>query len=429
MIGRRILIAAGGCVLSLAVARAEQAPQAASPQRGPAASLSALEQQALSRHPAIREAEARLAEARGRATQAGAWTNPTVGVTLDELRPRENPSGFTGAFVQQTIPLGGKLAAAEAEAELEFVRREAALSSARQRVVATVRTRFYAMLTAEERVTVTERLAAHAEEVIEITRQLFNVGMADQPDVLTAEVGGRRVALDLVSARTTAEASWRLLAVAVAEPGLPRGSPGPLDKALPDLDRDASLARVLRDNPDLATAMREVERERAAVNVAKRIMRPDLFLRGEAGWNREHLTSSPVRPIGWQFGLEGGFSLPVVNGNRGGIAAAGAAVSAAEASVANLRLTLEGRFAVEFADYERTRASVEAYRAEILPRAEQAHALYLAKYRQMAAAYPQVLTAQRVLIELTGEYVEALDRAWRAALRLQGLLVEGGTWE
>ena len=429
MIGRKLLMTAGACVLSLAVARAEQAPQTASPPRGPAASLAALEQQALSRHPAIREAEARLEEARGRATQAGAWMNPTVGITMDELRPRENPSGFVGAFVQQTIPLGGKLAVAATEAELEVVRREAALSAVRQRVISTIRTRFYAMLTAEERVTVTERLAAHADEVIEIARQLFNVGMADQPDVLTAEVGARRVALDLVNARTTAEASWRLLAVAVAEPALPRGSPGPLDTALPDLDRDASLARVLRDNPDLATAMREVERERAAVTVAGRIMRPDLFLRGEAGWNREHLTSSPVRPIGWQFGLEAGFSLPAFNKNSGAITAAGAAVTAAESAVANLRLTLEGRFAVEFADYERARAAVQAYRADILPRAEQAHALYLEKYRQMAAAYPQVLAAQRVLIDLTGEYIEALDRAWRAALRLQGLLVESGMWE
>jgi hypothetical protein len=42
----------------------------------------------------------------------------------------------------------------------------------------------------------------------------------------------------------------------------------------------------------------------------------------------------------------------------------------------------------------------EAYRWEILPRAEEGYRLYLSRYREMAAAYPQVLVAQRTLFEM-----------------------------
>jgi len=40
----------------------------------------------------------------------------------------------------------------------------------------------------------------------------------------------------------------------------------------------------------------------------------------------------------------------------------------------------------------------------------------------MAAAYPQVLIAQRTLFQLNARYLSSLERAWRAAFRIEGLL-------
>ena len=82
-----------------------------------------------------------------------------------------------------------------------------------------------------------------------------------------------------------------------------------------------------------------------------------------------------------------------------------------------------------FEQYVTALQASEAYRTEMLPRAEEAYRLYLARYREMAAAYPQVLIAQRSLLELTDEYLESLDGAWRAALTVQGLLVDGALEE
>ena len=44
----------------------------------------------------------------------------------------------------------------------------------------------------------------------------------------------------------------------------------------------------------------------------------------------------------------------------------------------------------------------------------------------MAAAYPQVLVAQRTLFQVTDEYINAAESAWLASLQLQGLLLDGG---
>ena len=44
----------------------------------------------------------------------------------------------------------------------------------------------------------------------------------------------------------------------------------------------------------------------------------------------------------------------------------------------------------------------------------------------MGAAYPQVLVAQRNVIELNDGYIVALERVWTTALEIQGLQLTGG---
>ena len=386
----------------------------------PALDLATVEAQALARHPAIRRAAAEVDAARGRAAQMGAWPNPVIGGSAEELRPRESASGAFGGFVQQTIPLGGKRSAAHAAGTREVEVAEAALAAARQQVLAGVRDRYYHVLIAEERLRVTARLKDLAVETAVIAKQLFNVGMADQPDVLTAEAEAARAGAELVSAGAARMAAWQQLAAAAADPSLaPQPLGAKVGDALPALDRDTALARVLSDNGALQEAARLAASARATVDVEKRSTRPDLFLRADAGSNRE---TSGGRAIGPQFGVEAGLSIPLFNRNRGGIASATSRVVGAEAAVEEMRLALTGRFAETFAQYDGARAMVEAYRADVLPRVERAYALQLAKYREMAAAYPAVLQAQRTVFLMTDQYLEAIDRAWMAASTLRSAL-------
>jgi cobalt-zinc-cadmium efflux system outer membrane protein len=124
--------------------------------------------------------------------------------------------------------------------------------------------------------------------------------------------------------------------------------------------------------------------------------------------------------------VEAGVSIPLFNRNAGGIAAARADETRAQAEVTRLELALQSRAASRFAEYLTALRDAEAYRSEILPRAEEAYRLYLTRYREMAAAYPQVLVAQRTFFEVSTEYLRSLNDAWRAAVQLQGFLAGDG---
>jgi cobalt-zinc-cadmium efflux system outer membrane protein len=301
---------------------------------------------------------------------------------------------------------------------------EAAVESARQRVKTALRVAYYETLAAEERLTVATRLSTVGHEMLAGSRQLFNVGIADRPDVLAAEAEAATLDAWLSAARAARVGAWRRLAAAAGELAL---TPQPLAERLTDalapIDAAAERARILDGSPDLRAAAAAVARARAAVGIERSRVRPDLFLRGDAAWNREPIHDG--RSTGWQFGVEAGVSLPVANRNAGGLAASLAAVRVAESVEATTRLMIEARWASAVEDFDAARALAEAYRTEVLPRSEQAYELYLSKYREMAAPYPQVLMAQRTLIEQHEQYVSALERAWRAALRLQGFVPDG----
>ena len=49
--------------------------------------------------------------------------------------------------------------------------------------------------------------------------------------------------------------------------------------------------------------------------------------------------------------------------------------------------------------------------------------MYTSNFRNMAVAYPQVLAAQRSLIQLEDDYVAQLITAWQASVEIDGLLV------
>ena len=152
---------------------------------------------------------------------------------------------------------------------------------------------------------------------------------------------------------------------------------------------------------------------------------PDLFLRGGAAYNREHGEESG-RPVGWEGAIQAGISVPLFDRNTGGIATARADETRAQAELQRLELSLRARAEAEFSRYDSAVQSANAYRTEMLPRAEEAYKLYLSRYREMAAAYPQVLVSQRTLFELSAEYLEHLRQAWQSAMRLQSSLAGDG---
>ena len=104
-------------------------------------------------------------------------------------------------------------------------------------------------------------------------------------------------------------------------------------------------------------------------------------------------------------------TVPFWNRNRGGVAAASADVEVARAALRLAQQTLDARFRQAWTAREAAVASATVYAEQVLPRVEEAYRLYLARYREMAAAYPQVLLARRSVLDATAEYLDALEQA------------------
>lgn len=401
------------------------------PQQPPPAptpiTLEQLEQLALQNNPTGAAAAAGIDAARGRTRAAGAWPNPVIGYAGEEIKTGDlDRRGEHGFFIEQTIPLGGKLGLSQNVLQKTVEQAEAVRDLQHLRILSSVRQAYYAVLLIERRLEVQERLAALASEAVGVTAQLFNVGAADRPDYLEIEIESRRLQLQLNRSRNERFAlRTHLAALTGVREVADRPLAGTIDTAIPDLERDQVMRTVLEQSPELRAARADLERTRAVTARAGRQTYPDLFLRGGGAYNREH-GEDTGRPIGWEGTLEAGITVPLFNRNAGGTSAARADETRARAEVTRLELALQSRAASQFAAYLTALRDAEAYRSEILPRAEEAYRLYLARYREMAAAYPQVLVAQRTFFELSTAYLESLGEAWRAALQLQGFLAGSG---
>jgi cobalt-zinc-cadmium efflux system outer membrane protein len=381
---------------------------------------------ALESNPTLAQAAQNVRAATGRKEQAGLYPNPIIGATGDEVSP--GPiirGGEFGAFIEQRIVTAGKLGLSRRVFEQEELQAEAAAKAQRYRVLNSVRSLYYEALGAERRLEVQTRLAALTREAVRISQELSNVGAADQPDVLESEIEAEQAELGVAMARTALERTWRELAVVVGRPSLQPGSlAGNLDE-VPKLDFEKAIATLFGESPEIKSSELAVAREEAALRRAKVEKTPDIVARGGLRYNRE-LLDLGGRPVGLEGFFDVGIEIPLFNKNQGNVAAANADLERAQREVERVRLSLRLRMARAYKQYQDALTRVEKYRNQMIPRAQKAYDLHLASFRQMAAAYPQVLIAQRNLFQLQDAYVSDLITTWQTAVEISGLLLTGG---
>lgn len=399
---------------------------------GPILRLEDLEQMATQKNPTLAQADAAIRAAEGRRRQAGQFPNPVAGYFLEEFAFKSpGETAEQGVFVEQTIPLGGKLSKARRVVESEREQAVILAEAQRLRVTNAIRVLYYETLGAQRLVELRDDLSHLAREAVTITSELANVGQADRPDHLEIQIEAERAEIDFLRAQNDWQRSWRTLAAMIGDPQLaPSRLAATPEEEFQSLNETQLLDSLLTQSPDLRVARAEVERARAMVARARAERVPDLFLRGGLGYNYERFEPLSPSVAGRRKGLEGrlevGVNVPIFNRNQGGIAAAEAELAIAERDLERLQLVLRSRFASSFREYRNAQQMAERYRTNVVPKAREAYQTYLVNFRQMAAAYPQVLIAQRTLFQVEVEYARALIQLRQSAIELRGFLLEGG---
>jgi outer membrane protein TolC len=315
-----------------------------------------------------------------RAVAADTPALPTVHLAdLESRALRQNRAMAAAEAALRTVNEQLREAASDPALARKLAQTRSQLLAERQRMLMKFRTLFFHTLANQLRMESRERLAKLAREAAGVTDQLFNVGAADGPDRLAVENEARVLEAALADARFELEQMRALLKEAVGELGMELGSlEGDLLAELPRIDRDEWRLRLLRESPSLLDVQAEIARDETALAQARR--------------------------------------------DGKGTADAEAALAQARLRAEQLRITLEVSFAETYAGYRSGARQLEMYRGGVLARAERAYRESLDRYRQMTAAYPQVLIAQHTWFQLEDAALDAAVKAWSAAIDIQALL-------
>src|SRR3989441_11977524 len=386
--------------------------------------LEELQQMALQNNPTFAQAAANIQASEGRKKQSGLYPNPTVGYQGEQIRGGSFHGGEEGFFIQQDIVMGGKLGLNRKIFDQELKQAETEAEEQKLRVVTNVRMSYIQALAAQQTLELRQNLSKLADDAVETSHQLANVGQADAPDVLESEGEAQQAQLAVTMAEQNQQRVWKALAAVVGNPRLPLMQlEGKLEDT-PPVNADELVEKIVNESPAVRIAELGVKRAEAALARAKREPIPDLQLRGGMQQNGELLSDG--RSVGLQGFADVGVRIPIFNRNQGNIATAKADAERARREVERVKLVLRERSASVVQNYTFSQAAVDRYKNQMIPRAQKAYEMYTKKYREMAAAYPQVLIAQRTLMQLEVSYVSALENFATSSLSLQSFLLTVG---
>src|ERR1700680_4311582 len=170
--------------------------------------LEELQQMALQNNPTFAQSAANIQAAEGRKKQSGSYPNPTVGYQGEQIRGGSFHGGEQGFFVQQDIVLGGKLGLNRKIFDQELKQGQTEAEEQKVRVATNVRMSYIQALAAQQTLELRHELSKLANDAVETTHQLANVGQADAPAVVEAGGEGAQAQLAVPMGEQNQTGGW-----------------------------------------------------------------------------------------------------------------------------------------------------------------------------------------------------------------------------
>lgn len=345
----------------------------------------------------VRAAEARV-------VQAGRWQNPDLGLELENFAGSGGLDGTDAAeatlSLSQTFPLGGDIRRRQALAELEGRLIGWEYEAARIALLTEVTQRYVDVLVAQKQVSLSDESLELAERVAGSIDRRVEAG--DAPAVEQS-----RAAVPVAMARIERERSLRRLESVRVRLALTWGSHEPgfaavrgeLERVEP-LPPIAALAALITENPDVARHTVEIASRQAEAELARAEAVPDLTagvgLRWFNGTDDTALVAGVSMP------------LPVFDRRQGDILAARFGVASARNRQRAIELRLTAALSAAYARLVNARAEVVALREQALPPAEAAYRDIQRAFDQGNLGFLDVLDAERTLMDLRRQHLDAL---------------------
>jgi len=372
---------------------------------------------ALMRNPGLKTFPYSLRAAEARMLQAGLRPNPELQVEIEEFGGRGERSSFDAAEttvqIGQPIELGGKREkrARVAAASKELVQWD--YESARLDLVREVSQAFTAVLAAQERLALAQKVLDLSQQAHSAVAQRVQAGRDSPVDALRAgvvlsesRIERQKAEKSLVAARRNLAAMW-----GSSEPAFAAVTADWYEiPLLPPVDLSPESITA---NPDVARWEAEQRSRRAALDLEKAKAVPDVTAAG--GMRRFEQTDDSAFVAGLAV------PLPLFDRNQGGIEEAIANLGQARRQYEAVRVKTLAALSQAVETLAAAREEVTALKSEVVPAAEQAFDAVQQGYRQGKFDYLYVLDTQRTLFETQARYINSTEAYHKARADVERL--------
>ncbi|MCP4378298.1 MAG: TolC family protein, partial [bacterium] len=361
----------------------------------------------------VREAEAEQ-------LQAAVLPNPELETEAENFggsgKYRGTRSQATTIALSQLIELGGKRAkrirVARAGSKLAGWEYEAR----RLEVLSSVTRRFISVLAMQKKLELAEEdlklagvgLDAVAKEVAAGKATLVTKTKASV-EVATGKIRVARIRRRLAGARTELVATW-----GSRKPKFTRLL-GDL-KEITDIPPSEKLTVYLKQNPELASWAAELEQRTAKLELAQAGAIPDVT----AGIGYKHTRMTANNDHAFIVGVS--IPLPLYDRNQGEIRKARYSLLRAKAQRRAVEVKLHMELEKAYQALVSARSEAVALRDDVLPAARSSYEASRKSFKHGKGGYLDMLDAQRTLIEVREQYIEALEAYHSAVTSVEGII-------
>jgi cobalt-zinc-cadmium efflux system outer membrane protein len=373
---------------------------------------------AVSRHPDLAMAQARVQAARGKLVQAGLYPNPTVGWDAEEMAFQgSGKAGKQGPSVGQQVVTGGKLELGQQAAAAGVTVADWQATVRYYDIVRRTRLAYFEYLVAQQEVHLAQESLGFAEEGVATTEKRAQAGVGGQPDVLRAKVEQQQSRNRLRLAQQRLDTARSLLALAVNQPGQRfEQVDGTLERAIPTYEEEPLTQAVLARSAEVQEAQAMVQQAAADLQLAEAQVLPNVDVRVHPLYDFEVEQTKLTVSVG--------LPLPLFNRNQGNILTARAELLRSLQGVEQVQLRLREQVATLYRRYAAARSQVELYQKEVLPTAQESLRLVRLAFERGDGKYDytDVLTVQQTLNQTRQAHLLALSELWQAIVELEALL-------
>lgn len=371
-------------------------------------SLGTIIEEALKNNPQINAAKGRYDAAKARVTLLRTLSDPKFEYEYDKITADMDAvmNGKTAPMrtfaISQEIPFPTKLFTRKQAAQKEANSFEQEYKEIERKIIKEVKDAFFQLFLISKKILVTEENLALLSQFVEVANKKYEVGKANQGDVLRAQVEYSKLSNELVLLDQEKQISQAMLNFLLNRP---QNSPMEINEAKDNKDFSIDEKKVLEltkeNRPELKSFKEMLQKSKIEYSLAKQEFLPDFMLK----YKREERNGG----LGEWAGMVG-MTIPLwfFEKQNSFVKEAKANVDVAKAEYKSVEAGALFEVKSTYAKFEAAKKLVKIYETGVLPQAKASLETASRAYSADKIDLLQLLDSERTLRDFQIEYFESL---------------------